>query len=71
MVKHLRQYVSSIWCILRANIRLLFWWLNGEGEGLSVSVCLSVCYPWFLLDIYDWDDQIKVILKQTQMLLVD
>jgi len=25
----------------------------------------------FLLDIYDGDDQIKIILKQTQMLLVD
>jgi len=48
---------------------LLFWWLNGEGEGLSV--CLSVCDSWFLLDIYDWDDQIKIILKQTQMLIVD
>jgi len=34
-------------------------------------VCLSVCYSWFLLDIYDWDDQIKIILKQTQMLIID
>jgi hypothetical protein len=38
---------------------------------MEERVCLSVCYPWLLLDIYDWDDQIKIILKQTQALLVE